>query len=492
MNPRPDFYAILGISRDATPEEIRRAYVEAARRLHPDKNVAPGETELFLEIQQAYETLSDPKRRKAYDATLPPAESTSSILTPEVIFSRPQLVRLNEPQLIYVLLTLRPSPEQLSLPLPALNVCLVLDRSTSMKGVKIDLLKAATIQFLRSARPEDIVSVVAFSDRAEVIIPASYYRDRLRLETLVRNIQPSGATEIFQGLQTGLAEVQRAYNNQRINHIILLTDGYTYGDEQACLNLAEEAMRNGIGISAFGLGTEWNDIFLDQLAGRTGNTSAYIAHPKDIQKFLLEKFKELTNILCDEVVLMGELSQGVQVNYAFRLQPQPGPIPFHHTTALGTVIRSEGLSVLFEFLIHPSALNSSPLTLWSGRIRISMASQPIPPPPIPLRLERLVEEDASPEPPPPAIVQALSRLMLYRLYEQARQDIQAGHHERATRLLKSLAEHLIRQDQHQLAHTVLLEAEHLQRKRTFSLTGEKEIKYGTRALLLPPPGSKQT
>src|SRR5512142_3390369 len=98
MLPKQHYYALLGVARDASQEEIKRAYFEAARKLHPDKNTAAGETELFLDVQQAYEALSNPKRRAQYDATLPPEETPALPYTYKVLFSRPNLVRLDEPQ----------------------------------------------------------------------------------------------------------------------------------------------------------------------------------------------------------------------------------------------------------------------------------------------------------------------------------------------------------------------------------------------------------
>jgi curved DNA-binding protein CbpA len=104
MVKKQDLYSLLGIRRDATPEEIRQAYFMAARRLHPDKNLAPGETELFLGVQEAYEVLSNLKKRAKYDDSLPPEKDPSLLLKQKVLFSRRFLLRLEEPQIIYVLL----------------------------------------------------------------------------------------------------------------------------------------------------------------------------------------------------------------------------------------------------------------------------------------------------------------------------------------------------------------------------------------------------
>ena len=68
MPPEGDFYSILGVSRDASGDEIQRAYRKLARQFHPDVNKDPGAEERFKQISEAYDVLSDPKTRERYDA----------------------------------------------------------------------------------------------------------------------------------------------------------------------------------------------------------------------------------------------------------------------------------------------------------------------------------------------------------------------------------------------------------------------------------------
>jgi Ca-activated chloride channel family protein len=361
-----------------------------------------------------------------------------------------------------------------------------------MKGEKMDVVKSTAIQVLRNLRPQDILSVVAFSDRAEVVIPAAYHQDRMRLEARIQMIQPGGGTEIYQGLEAGVKEVMRSNDGKRLSHIILLTDGQTYGDEQLCLALASKIAEHGIGISALGIGQEWNDIFLDMLATRTGGNSAFIAEPQDIKHLLLQKFDSLAKTFADDVTLDFTLPEGVELSYGFRLQPDPGPVivdapPLH----LGSILQDIPSRVIFEYIIQPKAVKSDVLTFLDGSLKVQITSQPMPVPPFRMRLQRPVSDDPEADPPPPEIVQALSRLMLYRMQDRARKEIEKGNVDVATRQLQSLAANLLTQGERSLAQTILLEVDHLAQKNALSAEGSKKINYGTRALFHAPSKKKE-
>src|SRR3954469_2151300 len=62
-----DYYKVLGVDKKASQEEIKKAYRKLARKYHPDANKEPGAEDRFKQISEAYDTLSDPDKRKRYD-----------------------------------------------------------------------------------------------------------------------------------------------------------------------------------------------------------------------------------------------------------------------------------------------------------------------------------------------------------------------------------------------------------------------------------------
>jgi Ca-activated chloride channel family protein len=483
MAKREDYYSLLGVERDATAEEIRQAYFEAARRLHPDKNVAIGETELFIGVQEAYEVLSNPKKRAKYDLTLPPEKMPLLPVEQRILFSRNNLLQLDEPQLVYAFLEFSPNADAHQPTAPPLNICLVIDHSTSMQGPNIEVVKATAIQIAQKLKEQDYFSLVTFSDRAEVVVPAERGADAKKLGARIQMIQCAGGTEILSGLEAGYNEVLRNARNSPSNHIILLTDGHTYGDEANCLDLARKAAEKGITIRGLGIGPEWNDAFLDELASLTGGSSRYISRPEDIQRILLEQINRLNASYAEETRLEFKIPENIEMRYAFRISPEPGLLPLESPMRLGPVLKDSSLQILMEYAVQ-STEGLEMATLLDGKIFVTISGTESKKASFPLKLRRPVFNEADTEPPAAEIVSALSKLTLYRLQEQARLEASAGEYDRAAEHLQRLATHLLACGERGLARTALLEAEQLSQQKSLSQEGQKEIKYGTRALLL--------
>ena len=180
-----DYYAILGIPQSATDEEIRRAYRALARRYHPDSRTESAPPTLFHDVQTAYAILSDPLQRRAYDRQRTAAGlDREAALQWEIYPSQGQLCSLHEEQVIYLLMEIRPALTAEGERLP-LNLCLVIDRSTSMQGARLDSVKGAAHQIIDELHDDDTLAVVTFNDRAEVILPSRSGINRARSKAQV-------------------------------------------------------------------------------------------------------------------------------------------------------------------------------------------------------------------------------------------------------------------------------------------------------------------
>jgi len=490
MDVSRNLYAILGVPSDATQEDIREAYRLAARRFHPDANPNEGADLQFRDIAAAYEILGNPQQRYAYDEALRVGEEAPAYFSVRVTPSRRVLSTLDEPQVLYLLLEIAPLRElaRQKRPEVRLNLTLVLDHSKSMKGLRLDKLKIAAIQIIENLNSQDRLSIVSFSDRADVLIPAGAVEDKTALRAQVNMIRADGGTEIYHGLRAGIDECRKYLSDRYVNHVILLTDGRTFGDEERCLELAEKAATEGIGISAMGIGEEWNDEFLDALASRTGGTSTYVNSPTAVVRFLNERVRSLGDTLAERLKLSVAPDADVVLESVFKLQPNPQPLDITpQPIPLGLLEFNRTLTCLIQLQMPPSTQTGfRTVARLDVTGNILMAERQVYKAVSDISVE--IAENPPPEDPPPAILDSLGKLTLYRIQEKAQQSLAQGNVAEATRRLENLATRLLASGQDELAQMAIIEARRVASTSVLSEEGRKTLKFGTRMLLaLPEP-----
>jgi Ca-activated chloride channel family protein len=399
----------------------------------------------------------------------------------EVHVSRPVLQALDEPQVLYTMATIKPAQQEGETVSPPFNLSLVLDRSTSMAGERLDTARLSAESIISQLRQVDRIAVVTFSDRAEVLISTEVSLSLSEARKRLSLIQASGGTEIYQGLSAGVNQLRRVRNPDSVDHVILLTDGRTYGDEAACLQLAEEAAEEGIEITALGIGDEWNDCFLDSLATKTGGQTAYIDNIATLGPFLQQKFLGLGQVHADQILVEVETTPGVTLQSAFRINPAPMPLNEGHMLRLGSLFTGNSISLLMEFLIPPiTPMDSYELSRLYLSAHLAKRSTNLR---TALSLSLPVISEPVSAPIPGSLLTAVRNVTLACLEEKALADAQTGHLGLATLQLERLATRLFEMGEGALANTVLAESSQLRRTHQFTEKGKKAVKYGTRGLV---------
>lgn len=198
---------------------------------------------------------------------------------------------------------------------PVLNLALVLDRSGSMSGEKLARAKDAARLAVSLLKPQDIVSLIIYDDEVEVLLPATRVSDARRVDAAIAGIEPGGSTALFAGVSRGAAEVRRYLDRNRVNRVVLLSDGQANvgpDSPDALGELGALLGREGISVSTLGLGSDYNEDLMARLATASDGNHAFIERPGDLARIFQAEFRDAMAIVALDVEVTVTFKSGVK------------------------------------------------------------------------------------------------------------------------------------------------------------------------------------
>lgn len=188
-----------------------------------------------------------------------------------------------------------------------LNISLVIDRSGSMSGEKLEHVKEAVSFVVNNLDKEDYMSVVQYDNEIEVVSQSAKVENKKLLQQKIDKIQARGTTNLSGGMMEGYTQVRSSQKNGYVNRILLLSDGLANEGVTATDKLQQIAQKTfreqGIATSAFGVGADFNEILMTNLAEYGGANYYFIETPDQIPNIFAEELSGLLSVVAQNTVL---------------------------------------------------------------------------------------------------------------------------------------------------------------------------------------------
>ena len=408
----------------------------------------------------------------------------------ECTLNKPYLPVLKTQQLVYVYVEIKAAEGVIDVKAP-LNISLVLDKSGSMEGDKIRNLRQAAQTAVDMLDESDYVSIIAFSDQVYTIAPSTLAKDKSKLQKQIGRIRDGGGTAMSGGMRRGLTELEKNLSADRLNRMLLLTDGQTFGDEDQCQELGIEMGTKNIVIQALGLGEDWNEDLLDQVAEASGGKADFIETPDEISTYFQQAVQQMQATVVQNAQLILRLVNGVVPRQVWRVVPLIENLGYRPLSDedvqvdLGQVDKDLGVALLVELLVAPRP---------EGKFRIAQAEVNYDVPALSL-VEEKVKTDIMIDFTTDAeqakqydtfTMNLVEKVTAFKLQTRALDAAKMGDTEGASRQLRAAATRLLQIGEEKLAQAAIAEAQNLEEKGEMSSGGTKKLRYATRKLTRKP------
>lgn len=188
---------------------------------------------------------------------------------------------------------------------PPINISFVVDKSGSMAGYeRLEELKKSLINFISSLRENDIASLVCFDNEPQLVIESGKIAGRKNyFIDMINMLEANGYTNIYKAMILGYDEVLKNMMPKGTNRVVLLTDGYGETEVGVIVAKSKEYNKKGVQLSAIGVGQDYNQALLMQLASDGSGVFQHIGDAYNLQKSFKNEISSLLYPVAKDVSL---------------------------------------------------------------------------------------------------------------------------------------------------------------------------------------------
>jgi Ca-activated chloride channel homolog len=263
------------------------------------------------------------------------------------------LVTVEQPHKLYLMARLSSGPAPQDQRRSPINVSLVIDRSGSMAGEKLDYTRQAAQFLVQNLSSQDILSIVLYNDKVETLIPPERVQRKDAINHRIDSIKASATTNLSGGWLEGCNLVAQNLDEKRVNRVILMSDGLAnrgITDTGRLVALAQQKLAEGVSTTTMGLGRDFNEDLMMAIANAGGGAFYFIESPEVTPTIFHEELHGLLSVVGQNLIVsvesMSHVTHVHQLN-AYPVSSDGQRVSFR----LGDVFGDEVKTLILELTI---------------------------------------------------------------------------------------------------------------------------------------------